>query len=99
MYSAACVCTTAIVNAPSKLATTAPPGGGGCSSHLVPQVGLWSVPVEILVDIWNVTEVSLDKVLIGIHRDRDFLPISSEQNPALHVHDLQEPRSEIKDEA
>lgn len=57
------------------------------------------MPVEILVDIGNVTEVGLDEVLAGIHRDRDLLPVRSEQNPALHVHDLQEPRSEIRDEA
>lgn len=56
------------------------------------------MPVEILVDIWDVTEVSLDQVLARIDRDRDLLPVGSEQDPSFHVHDLQEPRSEIKDE-
>lgn len=55
------------------------------------------MPVEILVNIWNVTEVSLYKVLARIHRDRHLLSVSSEQNPSLHVHDLPGSRSEIKD--
>lgn len=57
-------------------------------SHLVSQVSLWCVPVEVLVDIRHVAEVGLHQVLIGIHRHWYLLSVSAKQHPAGHVHDL-----------
>lgn len=59
-------------------------------AHLVPQVGARRMPVQILVDVRDIAEVSLHQVLSRVDGDGDLLTVPSQQHPASHVHDLPE---------
>lgn len=70
-------------------------GAGGCWSscccaltYPVPKVGAGCNPVELLVGIHKVLEISVDELLTQAQGRRHFLAVAAQQEPPVHVNKL-----------
>lgn len=57
-------------------------------SYLVTQVGAGRNPVELLVGIWEVLEISMDELLPRVQGCWHILAVTGQQEPPIHVNEL-----------
>lgn len=70
----------------SGMCMTAGPTATG--SYPVPEVGAGCNPVELLVGIWEVLEISTEELLLQAQSRRHLLAVIAQQEPPVHVNEL-----------
>lgn len=58
-------------------------------SYPVPEVGAGCNPVELLIGIWEVLEISAEELLLQAQGCWHFLAVTAQQEPPVHVNELQ----------
>lgn len=58
-------------------------------SYPVPEVGAGRNPVELLIGIWEVLEIGAEELLLQAQGCWHFLAVTAQQEPPVHVDELQ----------
>lgn len=57
-------------------------------AHPVPQVGGWRLPVQLGEGLGDLLQVGMEQLGLCLQLVGDHLPVTAQQRPALHIHEL-----------